>query len=53
MLAAACACQAVWMGRILEKLNHAQDGCTTLMCDNSSTIKLSKKSYYAWTQQTH
>jgi hypothetical protein len=24
-----------------------------LMCDNSSTIKLSKKSYYAWTQQTH
>jgi hypothetical protein len=42
MLAAACACQAVWMGRILEKLNHAQDGCTTLMCDNSSTIKLSR-----------
>jgi hypothetical protein len=30
------------MRRILEKLNHAQDGCTTLMCDNSSTIKLSK-----------
>jgi hypothetical protein len=42
MVAAACACQAVWMGRILEKLNHAQDGCTTLMCDNSSTIKLSR-----------
>ena len=40
--AAACACQAVWMGRILEKLNHAQDGCTTLMCDNNSTIKLSR-----------
>jgi len=42
MAAAACACQAVWMRRILEKLNHAQDGCTTLMCDNNSTIKLSK-----------
>lgn len=40
--AAACACQAVWMRRILEKLSHAQDGCTTVMCDNSSTIKLSK-----------
>jgi len=40
--AAACACQAVWMGRILENLNHAQDGCTTLMCDNNSTIKLSR-----------
>lgn len=40
--AAACACQVVWMRRILEKLSHAQDGCTTVMCDNSSTIKLSK-----------
>ncbi|KAK0603198.1 hypothetical protein LWI29_002398 [Acer saccharum] len=40
--AADCACQAVWMRRILEKLSHAQDGCTTVMCDNSSTIKLSK-----------
>jgi len=40
--AAACACQAVWMRRILEKLNHEQKGCTILMCDNSSTIKLSR-----------
>lgn len=40
--AAACACQAVWMRRILEKLSHSQTGCTTVMCDNSSTIKLSK-----------
>jgi len=40
--AAACACQAIWMRRILEKLNHEQEGCTTLMCDNSSTIKLSR-----------
>lgn len=42
VVAATCACQAVWMGRILEKLNHVQDGCTTVFCDNSSTIKLSK-----------
>ncbi|KAL2328979.1 hypothetical protein Fmac_022406 [Flemingia macrophylla] len=40
--AAACACQAVWMRRILKELDHSQEGCTTLMCDNSSTIKLSK-----------
>jgi len=40
--AAACACQAVWMRRILEKLNHEQKDCTILMCDNSSTIKLSR-----------
>jgi len=40
--AAACACQAVWMRRILEKLNHEQKDYTILMCDNSSTIKLSR-----------
>lgn len=42
MAAAACACQAVWMRRILEKLSHSQTSCTTVLCDNSSTIKLSK-----------
>lgn len=39
--AAACACQAVWMRRILEKLSHSQTS-TIVLCDNSSTIKLSK-----------
>jgi len=38
--AAACTCQAVWMRRILKQLNHAKDGCTTVICDSSSTIKL-------------
>jgi hypothetical protein len=38
--AATCTCQAVWMRRILKQLNHAQDDCTTMICDNSSTIKL-------------
>ena len=42
IVAATCACQAIWMRRILETLNNDQEGCTTLMCDNSSTIKLSK-----------
>ena len=40
--AASCACQAVWMRRILKKLGHSHDGSTTVFCDNSSTIKLSK-----------
>ena len=40
--AAACACQAIWMRRVLKKLSHEQKGCTTIMCDNSSTIKLSR-----------
>ena len=34
------ACQAVWMRRVLRNLNHAQEGSTVIMCDNSSTIKL-------------
>jgi hypothetical protein len=40
--AASCACQGVWMRRVLEKLGHSQGKCTTVLCDNSSTIKLSK-----------
>ncbi|CAL5326432.1 unnamed protein product [Camellia sinensis] len=40
--AAACASQAVWMKRILEKLSLEESKCTTILCDNSSTIKLSK-----------
>lgn len=32
----------VWMRRILEKLGNTQCDSTTLFCDNSSTIKLSK-----------
>ncbi|KAL6347708.1 hypothetical protein AAG906_026237 [Vitis piasezkii] len=34
--------QAIWLRRILEGLNHAQHDSTTVYCDNSSTIKLSK-----------
>ncbi|RVW42604.1 Retrovirus-related Pol polyprotein from transposon RE1 [Vitis vinifera] len=40
--AASCACQGVWMRRVLEKLGHSQGKCTIVLCDNSSTIKLSK-----------
>ena len=40
--AALCACQCVWLRRILEHLEHCQEGATVLLCDNASTIKLSK-----------
>ena len=40
--ARACACQAVWMRRILKEIGHSQIEGTKLMCDNTSTIKLSK-----------
>lgn len=38
--AASCACQAVWMRRILHDLGFVQEGGTNIMCDNNSTIKL-------------
>jgi hypothetical protein len=40
--ATTCACQAIWLRKILEELQFKQIGCTTIFCDNSSTIKLSK-----------
>jgi hypothetical protein len=40
--AASCACQAIWLRRILEKLRHIQSKSTIVYCDNNSTIKLSK-----------
>jgi len=40
--AAFCACQSVWMRRVLKKLDHTQSESITVYCDNNSTIKLSK-----------
>nr|GEW66392.1 putative RNA-directed DNA polymerase [Tanacetum cinerariifolium] len=40
--AASCACQAVWLRRIMEYLDHVQNGSTTIFCDNSSIIELSR-----------
>lgn len=41
--AAFCACQAVWLQRVLEDLNNTSENKGILInCDNSSTIKLSK-----------
>lgn len=40
--ATSCACQAIWLRRILEALKNVQHDSTTIYCDNSSAIKLSK-----------
>ncbi|CAL1361578.1 unnamed protein product [Linum trigynum] len=40
--ATACACQAVWLRRLLEELQNKQEEATTIRCDNQSIIKLSK-----------
>ena len=40
--ACSCACQAIWLRRILQHLGQTQKVCTKLYCDNSSSIKLSK-----------
>lgn len=40
--AASCACQAVWLRRILAELHHEQIAPTTIFCDNKSAIALTK-----------
>ncbi|XP_061993289.1 secreted RxLR effector protein 161-like [Rosa rugosa] len=40
--AASCATQGIWMKRVLDKLGHTQGKCITILCDSSSTIKLSR-----------
>jgi len=40
------ACQAVWLRRVLRDLCHEQEKGTTIFCDNSSTIALSKNSVF-------
>ena len=42
MVVAFCARQRVWIRRVLEKLGHSQGKCNIVLCDKSSTIKLSK-----------
>lgn len=40
--ASVCACQAIWFKRILEELGCDAGGSMEILCDNTSTIKLSK-----------
>ena len=40
--AVGCACQAIWMRRILKEISHVQAKEMVVLCDNTSTIKLSK-----------
>ena len=37
-----CACQCIWLRRVLKQLCHKEEKSTLIQCDNSSTIKLSK-----------
>ena len=50
---ASCACQGVWLRNFLEEVKYTQQSPIMLFCDNSLTIKLSKKSSLAWKKQTH
>jgi len=40
--AAYCACQCIWLRRVLKQLCHKGEKSTLIQCDNNSTIKLSK-----------
>eukprot|EP00253_Pinus_taeda_P009659 PITA_09659 len=44
--ATAAACQEVWLRRVLRDLCHEQEKGTTIYCDNSSSIALSKNSVF-------
>ncbi|RDX76323.1 hypothetical protein CR513_43696, partial [Mucuna pruriens] len=37
-----CACQVIWLKRVLGKLYKMQSKATVIRCDSNSTIKLSK-----------
>lgn len=40
--ATSCACQAVWLQRLLGELNQKQNSPTKIYCDNNSAIALTK-----------
>ncbi|XP_030451109.1 uncharacterized mitochondrial protein AtMg00810-like [Syzygium oleosum] len=42
IIATSCACPAIWLKKILEELQFKQQGATSIYCDSSSVIKLSK-----------
>ncbi|GAU29997.1 hypothetical protein TSUD_160820 [Trifolium subterraneum] len=42
VVAASCACQAIWLKKVMNQLGQKQEKCTVVYCDNSSSIKLSK-----------
>ncbi|KAL6329650.1 hypothetical protein AAG906_026375 [Vitis piasezkii] len=42
VVATTCACQAIWLKKIVKELHFKEDGPTQIYCDNSSTINLSK-----------
>jgi hypothetical protein len=44
--AASCACQRVWMRRVLEKLGHKEEKSTLIQYHNNSTIKLQRIQFF-------
>lgn len=44
--AASCACQSIWLRKLLENLGHIGEKSSVINCDNSSTIQLSKNSVF-------
>lgn len=42
IVTASCACQYIWLMRLLKKLGHKVEEHSLMYCDNSSTIQLSK-----------
>ncbi|XP_057982316.1 uncharacterized mitochondrial protein AtMg00810-like [Malania oleifera] len=51
--ATACACQAIWVKKILKELQFKEDGLTVIYCDNSLAIKALKESCSTWSKQAY
>ncbi|KAJ7954712.1 Retrovirus-related Pol polyprotein from transposon TNT 1-94 [Quillaja saponaria] len=41
-----CACQAIWLKRILEELSYKREGPTIIFCDNNSTVNFLRILFY-------
>lgn len=44
--ASTCACQVIWIHGVLSDLGIKEKECSTIWCDNTSTIKLSKHTVF-------
>ena len=46
MAVASSACQEIWIRRILSDMKQEQDGVTLILCDNKSTVAMTKNPVY-------
>jgi len=48
IVATYCACQCILLKRILKHIGIEEQETTEILCDNNSTIQLSKNPFFSW-----